>query len=95
MAPGGVTIRVRVQPRADRNQLAGERGGALLLRVTAAPAAGAANAAAIRLLAQALAVPASRVEIRRGASGRDKLLHVRGLGLAEVEARLAAAGGTR
>ena len=94
-ADGGATLRVRVSPRSSRNGLAGERDGALLVRITAPPVEGAANAALTRLLARILKVPASGVQVRQGASGRDKVLHVGGLDAAEVRARLDAAGAGR
>jgi len=78
----GVDIRVRVVPRAKRNELAGERAGALLVRVTAPPVDGKANAAVCRLIARAAGVPQSRVSVVRGASARDKVVRVEG-----VEAR--------
>lgn len=77
---------VRVQARASRDELAGERAGALLLRLKAPPVAGAANAALLRLLAESLGVPASAVEIVRGASQRRKLVRVRGVRAAQVRA---------
>jgi len=49
-----VSFPVRVQARASRDELAGERAGALLLRLKAPPVAGAANAALLRLLAESL-----------------------------------------
>ncbi len=85
---GGATIRVRVTPRASREGVGGEREGALVLRVSAPPVEGAANAAVARLLADTLGVPASAVDVVRGASGRDKLLRVRGLSSAAVRERL-------
>lgn len=87
-AAEGVTLRVRVQPRAAREAVVGERGGALLVRVTAAPVEGAANAALLRLLGRALRVPVSRLELVRGSSGRDKLLRVRGLTARDLRDRV-------
>ena len=75
-------------PRASREGLGGEREGALVARVSAPPVEGAANAAVARLVADALGVPASAVEVVRGASGRDKLLRVRGVSSAAVRERL-------
>jgi uncharacterized protein YggU (UPF0235/DUF167 family) len=86
---------VRVTPRASREGLGGEREGALVVRVSAPPVEGAANAAVARLIAETLDVPASAVEVARGASGRDKLLRVRGLSASALRTRLAAAGGGR
>jgi uncharacterized protein YggU (UPF0235/DUF167 family) len=90
---GGATLRVRVSPRASRDAVGGERAGALVVRVTAAPVDGGANAALTRLLARVLHVPASAVEVRHGASARDKLLHVTGLDAKALLARLRSAGG--
>jgi uncharacterized protein YggU (UPF0235/DUF167 family) len=69
---------VRVQPRASRAGLAGERDGALVVRLTASPVEGEANAALLRFLGRLLDVPPSSIKIVRGASARDKLLHVEG-----------------
>jgi uncharacterized protein len=76
---GGVLVSVRVQPRAARAGIAGERQGRLLLRVGEPPADGAANAAACRLLARAAGVAAGQVTVVRGHRSREKLLQVRGV----------------
>ena len=88
-ADGRVSFPVRVQPRASRDALAGERAGALLVRLKAPPVDGAANAALARFLAAALGVPAFAVEIVRGAARRDKLVRVSGVDRARVERALA------
>lgn len=82
-------LRVRVQPRASRDAIAGWRGDALAVRVTAPPVEGAANAAVTALLARALAVAPSAVTVARGARGRDKLVRVGGITREEALARLA------
>jgi len=69
-----ILVTVRVGPRAASNVVAGERDGALLVRVTAAPADGKANAAVVRVLAKALDVPPSEVRLVRGATTRIKVL---------------------
>jgi uncharacterized protein (TIGR00251 family) len=74
-----ITLRVRVTPRAGRNEIAGERQGVLLLRVTAPPEGGKANVAVCRLIAKALGVAPSRVTVARGAGSRDKVLRIEGL----------------
>ena len=48
-------LRVRLQPRASRSEIVGERDGALVVRVTAPPVDGKANAALCALLARAAA----------------------------------------
>jgi uncharacterized protein len=72
-------VAVRVQPRARRNELAGERGGALLVRVTAPPVEGRANDAVRKLLAKQLGVAPGRVAVVRGESGRNKLVEIEGM----------------
>jgi hypothetical protein len=87
-APEASLLAVRVQPRAARNELRGWRDGALAVRVTAAPAEGEANRAVARLLAEALGIPVSSVELVRGAASRDKLFRIGALTLDAVRARL-------
>jgi uncharacterized protein len=87
-------VRVRVQPRASRDEILGWRtAGVLSVRVTAAPVEGQANAAVARLVATALGLPRSAVTVARGERGRDKVLRVAGLRADEVRARLAATEG--
>lgn len=77
-------LRVRLQPRAHRNEIAGERDGAVLVRVTAPPAEGRANEALRKLVAKRLRVAPSRVAIVRGERSRDKLVRVEGVSAAEL-----------
>lgn len=72
-------IQVRVQPRARRDEIAGERDGRLVVRVTAPPVDGKANAALRKLLAKRLGVPPGSVTVVRGEGSRDKLVEVDGL----------------
>lgn len=52
---------------------------ALLVRVTAPPVDGKANAALCRLLAKQLGVPPTTVAVVRGSSARDKVVRVDGI----------------
>ena len=79
-------VDVRVVPRAKRDEIAGERDGRVLVRVSAPPVDGKANEALRRLVAKALAVPKNRVRIVRGASSRDKTVRVEGADEAAVQA---------
>ena len=78
------TVNVRLQPRASRDEIVGERGGTLLVRLTAPPVEGRANEALCRLLARSLGVAPTRVSLLRGAKSRDKVVQLGGLSSAEV-----------
>jgi uncharacterized protein (TIGR00251 family) len=84
-----VILRVRVRPRSSAEAFGGIRDGALIVRVTAPPVEGKANAALARFLGRALDVPPSAIEVVRGAAGRDKLVRVAGLTVSALRARLA------
>ncbi len=86
--PEGDLLQVRVQPRARERAVVGWQGTALRVRVTAAPERGEANREVIGLLAEALSVAPSAIQLIRGAAGRDKLLRVAGLSRREVRARV-------
>jgi hypothetical protein len=68
--------------------VAGEREGAVVIRVNAPPVEGKANEAVCKLIAKRLKVPAGAVRIVRGASGRDKLVRIDGLSADEARAGL-------
>jgi uncharacterized protein (TIGR00251 family) len=82
---GAVQLAVRVIPRASRNAIVGVRRGALCVRLQAPPVEGAANRALIRFLGKRLGVPPRAVSLVRGDTGRDKLLRIEGVALADVE----------
>lgn len=81
----GVFFKVRVQPRASRNQVAGLYEDALKLRLTAPPVDGEANEACRAFLAGLLNVPRSQVEIVSGHTGRSKMIKVLGISAAILE----------
>ena len=83
VAGAGVRLAVRLTPRAARNGLDGVAHGpggqaALRLRVAAPPVEGAANAALVAFVAEALRLRRSDVAIVSGERGRVKLLELSG-----------------
>ncbi len=78
-------LEVWVHPRASRSEIVGYRDQFLHLRVTAPPVEGEANQSVIKLLAQALGIPPSRVEILKGDRGRRKKVRVLGVPLRNWE----------
>jgi uncharacterized protein YggU (UPF0235/DUF167 family) len=90
--PGGSRLRLRVKPGARRRAILGVHAGALKLSVTTAPERGKANRSALRLLAAALDVPASAIEILTGHGSREKTVLVP-LPAATIVKRLKSYGG--
>ncbi len=80
-------IEVRVIPRARRNEVGGERDGRLVVRTTAAPVDGRANASVCELVAEHLGVPTRSVEIVSGHHSRNKVLRVARAGGSDRTAR--------
>lgn len=89
----GVTIDIRVIPRARRSEIAGERDGAVLVRLAAPPVDGAANQALVALLADVLACPRRAVTIVSGDTARAKRIAVEGLTVEQVRQALNAKTG--
>lgn len=71
-------LTLHVQPNARGNEVAGLHGDALKVRIAAPAVDNQANAALIDFLSKTLGVPKSSVAIRRGTSGRRKLVEVTG-----------------
>lgn len=81
---GGVTFRIKVQPRASKNQLAGVMDGAVKVRLTAPPVDGEANEACLRFFAELFKVPLKSLELVSGHTGRNKTLRVYGVTASQV-----------
>ena len=84
----GVVLSVYVTPRAGRSEIAGEREGALWVRLAAPPVDGRANQALVTLLAQRLGVAKGQVELMAGETGRRKRVRVAHTTAAALRARL-------
>ena len=84
----GVTIAVRVVPRARHTAVAGLHGDALKIRLAAPPVEGAANKALVAFLADALGVCKRDIHLVSGERSRHKLVRIEGLDASTVEARL-------
>lgn len=88
--PEGIVLTVRVVPRASgRSGPSGLRGGALLVRLHAAPVGGAANAELIDVLAAALDVPRRAITIVGGERSRQKRVRISGIDAATATRCLA------
>lgn len=89
-AEGGVTVALYVQPRASRNEIAGEQGGELKVRLTSPPVEGAANKLCGEFFAKLLGVSKGQVTLVAGERSRHKRLFIRGVTADEVRRALAA-----
>jgi uncharacterized protein len=76
---GAAIFPVRVQPRASKDEIAGEMNGALKVRLQAPAVENYANDALIEFLAQLLKTPKSAVRILSGDRSRTKRIEIRGV----------------
>lgn len=75
---GGVVFRVRLTPRASKNEIVGLSGDLLRVRVNAPPVEGKANQALLKLLSRVFDTPPSRFYIVHGESSREKTIRIEG-----------------
>ena len=76
---GAVIFRVRVQPRASKEEIGGVMEGAMKVRLRAPALEDRANEALCEYLAQLLKTPKSAVRILTGHHSRSKRVEVRGV----------------
>ncbi|GAB4331190.1 MAG: hypothetical protein Kow0099_02380 [Candidatus Abyssubacteria bacterium] len=87
-ARDGVIIRVRVQPRALKDEIAGVADERLRIRVKAPPVEGAANDAACGFLSRLFGLAKGEVRLVSGATSRNKRILLAGMEAEAVVARL-------
>src|SRR6267142_1044922 len=76
---GAVVFSVRVQPRASKDEVAGETGGLLKVRLRAPAVEDRANEALVEFLAELLKTSRSAVSILSGERSRVKRIEIRGV----------------
>jgi len=86
--PAGTVLAVKVVPGSSRERIVGRLGERLKVAVRKPPEKGAANKAVCDLIASAMGVRATDVEVLRGQVRPEKELLVRGLSPEEVLRRL-------
>ena len=79
---------VRVQLRASKDEIAGEMGGALKVRLRAPAVEDRANEALVEFLAVLLKTPRSAVRILSGERSRTKHIEIRGVTRQQILALL-------
>jgi len=90
MAAATSYLELKVGPKASRDAILGWYGTALKVTVTAAPERGRANAAVASLIADALDLPSSAVEVVGGLTNSRKRIAITGLDEPELHRRLTA-----
>ena len=81
-------LRVHVVPNAKIDEIIGDYGDAIKIKLRAPAVEGKANAALIRFLARQLKLPQYSIVLERGHRSRDKLIRIHGLTAEDVRARM-------
>lgn len=71
-------LEIHVQPGARRDEVVGEHGGRLKLKLAAPPVDGKANRHLLEFVATVFGVPVARVHLLRGPSSRMKTVLIEG-----------------
>lgn len=72
-------VLVYVQPGARKDEIAGEHGGRLKIRLMAPPVDGSANKALLNFIRKKLKISASRIELVSGQLSRQKTIRISGI----------------
>jgi uncharacterized protein (TIGR00251 family) len=82
-------IRVKVIPRANKDQISGfMQDGTLKIRIAAPPVDGKANQALVKFLSGSLDLDRDQISITSGTSSRNKILEIRGISMSEFRAKI-------
>lgn len=81
-------VQFHVNPNAKVDQVMGERGDVIRIKLRAPALERKANAALLSFLATELKIPRRAVLLERGQRSRDKLIRIEGLSEEDVRRRL-------
>jgi uncharacterized protein len=81
-------LRLRIVPNAKRNEVVGQHGEAIKIKVKAPAVDGKANEALRDFLAKCLGIYARDVELVSGEKSRDKSVAITGMEAGPIKARL-------
>jgi len=90
MATPVCRLSLKITPGAPRDEVLGELGDAVRIKLRAPPVDGRANEALVRFLADRLGLHASAIRLAAGASARRKVVEITGLALDEARRRVLA-----
>ena len=83
-------LKLRIVPNAKRDEVVGEYGDAVKIKVAAPAVEGKANEALLEFVAEKLRVHRRGITLISGEKSRDKLIKIANLEAAEARARLLA-----
>jgi len=69
-------LKIKVIPRSSKNEIVELPDKNLKIKLTAAPVGGEANEALIKMLSKHLDVAKSRIKIKSGQRGRNKIIEI-------------------
>ena len=75
----GILLRLHIQPRASKSEVAGTHGDCLKIRLKAPPVEGKANSELIKFLSKLLGLPKNNIEIISGHASRRKTVKLAGI----------------
>ena len=84
-----IHIRIKVIPRAGRDQISGfMQDGTLKIRLSAPPVDGKANQSLVNYLSGSLGISRDQISITSGLSSRNKNLEIRGISWREFQEKI-------
>ena len=81
-------LKLRIVPNAKRNEVTGEHGDAVKIKVAAPAIDGKANEALLEFIAEKLGLHRRNFTFIAGEKSRDKLIEIAGLDATEARGRL-------
>ena len=81
-------LKLRIVPNAKRNEVTGEHGDAVKIKVAAPAIEGKANEALLEFIAEKLGIHRRNLTLIAGEKSRDKLIEIAGLDAMEARGRL-------
>ena len=81
-------LKLRIVPNGKRNEVTGEHGDAVKIKIAAPAIEGKANEALLEFLAEKLGLHRRNLTLIAGEKSRDKLIEIAGLDATEARGRL-------
>jgi len=86
--PGGVRLKLLIQPRSSKNDIVGIHQGRVKVKLTAPPVEGEANETLVAFISKLLNLPKREITLTKGEASRRKSVEIMGVSKEEVETAL-------